>query len=55
MKNGKGKSTIAKAVIGQLEPLSGKIERHQALKVGYFDQVSSPRLLISRADSFSIL
>lgn len=42
--NGKGKSTIAKAVVGELSPLKGSVTRHPALKVGYFTQVSVARL-----------
>lgn len=37
--NGKGKSTVAKAIIGELQPLFGTIERHPSIKIGYFDQV----------------
>lgn len=36
--NGQGKSTIAKALEGRLEPLSGSISRAQKLRIGYFHQ-----------------
>ena len=36
--NGAGKSTLLKALIGELEPLSGSIERGTHSKVGYFAQ-----------------
>lgn len=36
--NGEGKSTLAKALSGRLEPLSGNIYRHKKLKIGYFAQ-----------------
>ena len=36
--NGAGKSTLLKALIGELEPLSGNIERGAHAKVGYFAQ-----------------
>jgi len=37
-KNGEGKSTFAKAVIGDLHPQSGFIKRHKKLIIGYFAQ-----------------
>ncbi len=37
-KNGEGKSTFAKAVMGMLTPQSGYIRRHKKLKIGYFAQ-----------------
>jgi ATP-binding cassette subfamily F protein 3 len=36
--NGVGKSTFLKTVIGQLEPLAGKVSIGAAVKVGYFAQ-----------------
>ncbi|HMV41706.1 MAG TPA: ABC-F family ATP-binding cassette domain-containing protein [Leptospiraceae bacterium] len=39
-KNGKGKSTLLKLLAGELEPLSGKINKHPVLKEGYFGQTN---------------
>lgn len=36
--NGEGKSTFIKALTGQLDPLSGSIDRSQHVQVGYFAQ-----------------
>jgi ATP-binding cassette subfamily F protein 3 len=37
-KNGQGKSTFAKAVMGHLEAQDGFIKRHKKLEIGYFAQ-----------------
>jgi len=37
-KNGEGKSTFAKAVMGDLAPQDGFIKRHKKLRIGYFAQ-----------------
>ena len=37
-KNGEGKSTFAKAVMGELVPQDGFIKRHKKLRIGYFAQ-----------------
>lgn len=37
-KNGEGKSTFAKAVMGDLPPQDGFIKRHKKLRIGYFAQ-----------------
>lgn len=37
--NGSGKSTLLKSLAGALEPLSGKIEHHPKIKIGYFSQL----------------
>ena len=37
-KNGEGKSTFAKAVMGELRPQQGFIKRHKKLRIGYFAQ-----------------
>ncbi len=37
-RNGEGKSTFAKAVMGMLEAKEGMIRRHKKLKIGYFAQ-----------------
>ncbi|CAM3870637.1 ABC-F family ATP-binding cassette domain-containing protein [Litorimonas haliclonae] len=37
-KNGQGKSTFAKAVMGHLEAQEGYIKRHKKLEIGYFAQ-----------------
>lgn len=38
-KNGAGKTTFLKLILGQLEPTSGKIRRGTNLEVAYFDQL----------------
>ncbi|MCX6051772.1 MAG: ABC-F family ATP-binding cassette domain-containing protein [Campylobacterales bacterium] len=35
--NGSGKSTLLKALLGRIEPVSGKVKRGE-VKIGYFDQ-----------------
>jgi len=37
-KNGEGKSTFAKAIMGLLSPQEGRIKRHKKLRIGYFAQ-----------------
>ncbi len=37
-KNGQGKSTFAKAIMGVLEPQEGFIKRHKKMTIGYFAQ-----------------
>lgn len=37
-KNGQGKSTFAKAIMGLLEPQDGFIKRHKKMTIGYFAQ-----------------
>ncbi|HFB54430.1 MAG TPA: ABC-F family ATP-binding cassette domain-containing protein, partial [Hellea balneolensis] len=37
-RNGEGKSTFAKGILGMLSPKSGFIKRHKKLKIGYFAQ-----------------
>ncbi|NNC36889.1 MAG: ABC-F family ATP-binding cassette domain-containing protein [Hyphomonadaceae bacterium] len=37
-RNGEGKSTFAKAVMGELIPQSGHVRRHKKLRIGYFAQ-----------------
>src|SRR6185295_2057022 len=36
--NGSGKSTLLKTLIGELPPLSGKVEIGTGVRIGYFDQ-----------------
>ncbi|PJZ23982.1 ABC transporter ATP-binding protein [Leptospira hartskeerlii] len=43
-KNGKGKSTLLKLLAGELQPSSGKIQKHPALKEGYFGQTNKLNL-----------
>lgn len=42
--NGEGKSTIAKLVLGELQPVAGSITRHPTMKVGYFSQMAVEEL-----------
>lgn len=37
--NGVGKSTLLKLILGEIEPVSGKIQRGTNLQVAYFDQM----------------
>ncbi|PIE07277.1 MAG: glycosyl transferase family 1 [Rhodobacterales bacterium] len=37
-KNGEGKSTLAKLIVGELEAMSGKLQRSSRLRIGYFAQ-----------------
>lgn len=39
-KNGKGKSTLIKLLAGELQPTSGKINKHPSLQEGYFGQTN---------------
>ncbi len=39
-KNGKGKSTLLKILAGELQPISGKTNKHPILKEGYFGQTN---------------
>jgi ATP-binding cassette, subfamily F, member 3 len=39
-KNGGGKSTLVKLLIGILRPHKGSVEQHSRLRLGYFDQHS---------------
>ena len=43
-KNGKGKSTLLKLLVGELEPLTGTVKRHPASSIGYFGQTNIDRL-----------
>ena len=40
-KNGTGKTTVLRLILGQLEPSAGAVEREPGLKVGYFSQFST--------------
>ncbi len=40
-KNGTGKTTILKLILGEAEPNEGKVEFEPGLKIGYFSQFSS--------------
>lgn len=37
-KNGVGKSTLIKLIVGDLVPTSGSVMKHQSLKIGYYTQ-----------------
>ena len=39
-KNGKGKSTLLKLLAGELQPVSGEINKHSSLLEGYFGQTN---------------
>lgn len=43
-KNGQGKSTLAKAIIGELKPLKGVCSTHPRLKLGYYSQHATDAL-----------
>ncbi len=43
-KNGKGKSTLLKLLIGELKALSGSVKTHEKTKIGYFGQMNIDRL-----------
>jgi len=43
-KNGEGKSTFAKGILGILEAQDGFIKRHKKLEIGYFAQHQIDRL-----------
>lgn len=36
--NGIGKTTLLRSILGEIQPLSGKVERGESLQVGYFEQ-----------------
>ena len=40
-KNGTGKTTVLRLILGQLEPSSGTVDREPGLNVGYFSQFSA--------------
>ena len=42
-KNGTGKTTLLKLILGQLDPSSGAVEVRRGLRVGYFSQFSELR------------
>lgn len=43
-RNGKGKSTLLKLIVGELEPLLGSVELHDKAALGYFGQMNIERL-----------
>jgi ATP-binding cassette, subfamily F, member 3 len=58
-KNGEGKSTLIKLLIGTLGPQSGSVERHSRLRLGYFDQhsveiLSAPEVKTSSAYEYFV-
>ncbi|MCO7176242.1 ABC-F family ATP-binding cassette domain-containing protein [Sporolactobacillus kofuensis] len=40
--NGIGKTTLLRTLLGQLNPLSGRVEQGDRVKIGYFTQLSAP-------------
>lgn len=44
VKNGHGKSTLVKLILGELAPTKGTVLRHPLMKVGYFSQHSVEEL-----------
>ncbi|MGI4744576.1 MAG: ABC-F family ATP-binding cassette domain-containing protein [Janthinobacterium lividum] len=47
--NGNGKSTFAKLIAGRLTPISGTMQRHPKLKVGYFAQHQAEELVFDES------
>lgn len=45
--NGNGKSTLAKLLVGRLEPMAGNIRRSSQLSIGYFAQHQTEELPLS--------
>ena len=43
-KNGRGKTTLLNLLAGELQPLSGSVERHSQLRLAYFGQTNIQRL-----------
>jgi ATP-binding cassette subfamily F protein 3 len=43
-KNGKGKSTLLKLLVGELTPISGSVSMHDRVALGYFGQMNIERL-----------
>lgn len=39
--NGGGKTTIVRVLLGQLQPMLGRVERAQSLRIGYLPQVNA--------------
>jgi ATP-binding cassette subfamily F protein 3 len=52
-RNGKGKSTLLRCLIGELAPVNGSISLHEKVKVGYFGQSAieslNPNLTVEEA------
>src|ERR1700683_1731432 len=58
-KNGEGKSTLIKLLIGTLRPQAGSVERHSRLRLGYFNQhsveiLSAPEVANSSAYEYFV-
>ncbi len=43
-RNGRGKSTLLRVILGDLQPTSGKVKYHPQCKIGYFGQTNIDRL-----------
>ncbi|KAF8314433.1 P-loop containing nucleoside triphosphate hydrolase protein [Clavulina sp. PMI_390] len=54
-RNGEGKSTLMKLLIGELTPSKGTIERHSRLRMGYFDQHTVEKLSATEVAKMSPL
>ncbi|CAE6512501.1 unnamed protein product [Rhizoctonia solani] len=52
-KNGEGKSTLVKLLIGQLKPTKGVVERHPRLRIGYYSQHSVEELTDPKVGAIS--
>ncbi|KAI5831119.1 P-loop containing nucleoside triphosphate hydrolase protein, partial [Schizophyllum commune Tattone D] len=54
-KNGEGKSTLVKLLVGELQPTRGEVTRHPRLALGYYSQHSVEQLTGSKMEKKSAL
>ena len=52
--NGQGKSTLVKLMLGELDPVSGSVQRHPQAKLGVFAQDNVERLVIGKGASSAL-